>query len=442
VRLSRAYVAAPVCSPSRATLFTGRYPQVHGVTANNMPFAPGEVVLPEILHAHGYTTGIVGKLHLQNYEGWFDYDQVDTEGNSAEYRAFLKARGRSLDGPPNTAAVPGSLVKRDQTPLRVGTSVLPEEIFPEAWEADCAIDFIRRQKGSPKPFFLYVSMLKPHSEFVIPAPFDTMYPALGMPLPRTFQPGIPVPADFRAAADEPAKKAAARRKDGPGSVARTFINDPEILREVIAHYYGAVTMVDKQMGRVLAALEEAGFKDDTIVVFTADHGNMLGERNRMFKGVMYEASARVPMIYRGPGIRSGRTSDAVLDNATVLPTLLELAGLPVPAGVQGTSIARLLRGDGTGPGVAYSYLRDTMVRQGDWKLIVPLELEGAGQGRPAARRRGGTATGELYNLAADPSEQVNLYGKPEAAAAQRELTALMEAWLAQKPPPIEKPAPR
>jgi arylsulfatase A-like enzyme len=161
VRLSRAYVAAPVCSPSRATLFTGRYPKVHGVTANNMPFAPGEVVLPEILHAHGYTTGIVGKLHLQNYQGWFDYDQVDTEGSSAEYRAFL-----------------------------------------------------------------------------------------------------------RAAADEPAKKAA-RRKDGPGSVARTFINDPEILREAIAHYYGAVTMVDKQMGRVLAALEDAGFKDDTIVVFTA-----------------------------------------------------------------------------------------------------------------------------------------------------------------------------
>jgi arylsulfatase A-like enzyme len=198
-------------------------------------------------------------------------------------------------------------------------------------------------------------------------------------------------------------------------------------------------MVDKQMGRVLAALEDAGFKDDTIVVFTADHGNMLGERNRMFKGVMYEASARVPMIYRGPGILSGRTSDAVLDNATVMPTLLELAGLPVPAGVQGTSIARLLRGDGNGPGVAYSYLRDTMVRQGDWKLIV--SLEGAGQGRPAARRRGGTATSELYNVAADPNEQLNLYGKPEAAAAQRALTALMEAWLAQKPPQIEKPAP-
>src|SRR4051794_31293414 len=113
VRLTRAYVASPVCSPSRATLFTGRYPQVHGVTRNNLPFAPGEVVLPEILHAEGYTTGIVGKLHLQGHEGWFDYDQVDTEGNSAEYRAFLKSRGQSIEGRPNTAAVPGSLFKKD-----------------------------------------------------------------------------------------------------------------------------------------------------------------------------------------------------------------------------------------------------------------------------------------------------------------------------------------
>ena len=180
VRFTQAYVAAPVCSPSRATLFTGRYPQVHGVTTNNMPFAPGEVVLPEILHAQGYTTGIVGKLHLQNHKGWFDYDQVDTEGSSAEYQAFLKAKGQSIVGRANTAAVPGSLVKKEKTALHVGTSVLPEDLFPEAWEADQAINFIRQQKGKDKPFFLYVSMLKPHSEFVVPRPFDTMYRAKDM----------------------------------------------------------------------------------------------------------------------------------------------------------------------------------------------------------------------------------------------------------------------
>lgn len=445
VRLTQAYAAAPVCSPSRATLFTGRYPQVHGVTANNLPFAQGEVVLPEIVRIHGYTTGIVGKLHLQNRQGWFDFDRVDTEGNSAEYRAFLKSRGRSIAGAPNTAAVPGSLVKPAETPLRVGTSVLPEDLYPEAWEADQAIDFIRQQQGREKPFFLYLSMLKPHSEFVIPSPFDTMYPGKDVLLPSTFRPGLERPADFAAAnpGEEAGKSVAgvrkqgqrqARRVDGPGSPSRLFINDPELLREVTGHYYGAVTMVDKQMGRVLAALDEAGLRDNTIVVFTADHGNMLGERNRMFKGVMYESSVRVPMLYRGPGIKPGKVSDAVIDNATVTPTLLELAGLPIPAGVQGQSLAGLLRGDGRGPGVAFSYLNDTMVRKGNWKLIAPLESRARALGRP----RG---TAELYDVVSDPNEQKNLHGAPETAEVQAELTAMLDAWIAQKPPKIERPEP-
>jgi arylsulfatase A-like enzyme len=452
VRLRQAYVAAPVCSPSRATLFTGRYPQVHGVTTNNMAFAPGEVVLPELLRKQGYTTGIVGKLHLQDHAAWFDYDQIDTEGSSAEYRAFLAAKGKSIKGSANSAAVEGSLFKKDQTPLRVGTSVLPEELFPETWEADQAINFIHQQKGKDKPFFLYVSMLKPHSEFVVPAPFDKIYPGKELLAPASFQPNIKLPSNFTtnsdddggkanakdegAPADKDAKtagkgakdgKRAARREGGPGSPERTFISDPDILKEATGHYYGAVTMVDKQMGRVLAAIDESGLRDDTIVVFTSDHGNMLGEHNRMFKGVMYESSARVPMLYRGPGIKAGKVSEEVLDNSTVMPTLLDLAGFAIPKGVQGQSIAPLLRGDAPGPGVAYSYLSDKMVRKGDWKLIIPLN-----------HSRGGP---ELYNVVKDPNEQNNQYGKPEAAGVQKELTDLMNAWIAQKPPKVEMPKP-
>ncbi len=440
VLLTHAYTASPVCSPARATLFTGRYPQVHGVTSNNLPFAPGEVVLPQMLHAAGYTTGIVGKLHLQNREGWFDFDRVDTEGNSEAYRAFLKAKGQALTGNPNGAAVPGSLFKKDETSLRIGTSVLPEDLYPEAWEADQAIEFIRQQKD--KPFFLYLSMLKPHSEFVIPAPYDRMYPAKELLTPATFQPSIPRPADFPTNQDEAAPEAkegqAAKRaaraggggQGGPGSPQRLFISDPEVLKEATGHYYGAITMVDKQMGRVLATLDELGLRENTIVVFTSDHGNMLGERNRMFKGVMYESSARVPLIWRGPGITPGKPNDAVLDTATVMPTLLDLAGLPIPAGVQGKSVATLLRGAGAGPGAAFSYLNDKMVRKGDWKLIVPLERRA---------RVGKLSNPELYNVVKDPNEQDNVYGKPEAADVQKELTAMLDAWTAQKPPKIEMP---
>src|SRR6185436_10792061 len=224
------------------------------------------------------------------------------------------------------------------------------DTFPEAWEASGAIDFLRAQKGKDKPWFLFVSMLKPHSEFVIPAPFDKMYAAKDMPLPKTFRPGASLPDDFVAGdgdGDPENKRKKKREKaDGPGSPARLFINDADILREVTAHYYGAVSMVDKHMGRVLAALDELGMRDNTIVVFTADHGNMLGERNRMFKGVMYESSARVPLLLRAPGsVNGGQVQSVPVDNASIMPTLLELAGLPLPAGVQGKSLAPLLRGN-------------------------------------------------------------------------------------------------
>jgi arylsulfatase A-like enzyme len=428
VRFTHAYVASPVCSPSRATLFTGRYPQVHGVTQNNLPFNDGEVALPKLLRAHGYITGMAGKLHLQGFDDWFDHAASTNPSGGPAYQAFLRASKQLVTGSPNTAAVPGSLFAPDKTPLRIGTSVLPEDKYPEAWEADQAIEFLRVQKGANKPWFFFLSMLKPHSEFVIPAPFDKMYAAKDMPLPRTFKSGAEASGDFPAS--ENAKDKAKRKRatdDGPGSRARLSIGDADILREVTAHYYGAVTLVDKHMGRVLAALDELGMRDNTIVVFTADHGNMLGERNRMFKGVMYESSARVPLLLRAPGrLPAGKVSDAVLDNTTVMPTLLDLAGLPVPAGVQAKSLAPLMRGEGPAPEAAYSYLADKMVRQGDWKII-----------RPLGRSRSGVP--ELYNVTRDPDEQTNLYGKPEAAAAQAKLTTLMEAWEKQQPPKVELP---
>ncbi|HEY2930514.1 MAG TPA: sulfatase-like hydrolase/transferase [Acidobacteriota bacterium] len=416
IRFTRAYTASPVCSPSRACLFTGRYPQIHGVVQNDLPLNPDEVALPQLLKRYGYMTGMVGKLHLPP-DGWFDRQWIVNRGIGDVYGDFLKKKMPDFRGHPENEAVPGTLIGPPRTSLRIGTSVLPENLYEEAFEADRAIDFLRAQKGSDQPWFLFLSMLKPHSEFVIPEPYATMYRPADMPLPATFQPGAKMPEDIET------------RVENKNQQKRKYISDPNLLRAVIAHYYGAVTLVDRQMGRVLDELENLGMSGHTIVVFTADHGNMLGERNHMFKGVMYEGSARVPLLLRAPGkFSQDKVVNAVLDNTSVMPTLLDLAGIPIPAGLQGKSLAPLLGGDASGwQGMAFSVLRDRMVCNGEWKLIEPLTNRDHVQG-------------ELYHLVKDREEQKNLHGKREAAAIQGKLQHALEEWWKQKPVPVALPA--
>jgi arylsulfatase len=411
VRFTKAYTASPVCSPARATLFTGRYPQIHGVVTNGMSLNAGEVALPDILKRYGYASGMVGKLHLPP-DGWFEPAWITAGGSGPEYREFLRRKIPGFQGVSNTAAMEGTLIGPPRTPLRIGTSALPEDLYEEAWVADRAIEFLRARRGEERPWFLFVSMLKPHSEFVIPKPYDTLYRARDMPLPAT----------FRTDAKNPPGGGPTGDNNG-----RQFINDPTVLREVIAHYYGAIRLVDTHLGRVLSALDELGMSGDTIVVFTADHGNMLGERNRMFKGLMYDSSARVPLLLRAPGkVAPGAVSDAVLDTASVMPTLLDLAGLETPAGVQGRSLAGLASGkSAAGNDTAFSVLHHRMVRVGPWKLIDPYDLRGV--------------TPELYNVERDPHEQTNLYDRPEGADARRRLESALREWWNQRPAAVKLP---
>jgi arylsulfatase A-like enzyme len=207
------------------------------------------------------------------------------------------------------------------------------------------------------------------------------------------------------------------------------VDDEKMVRVMSSKYFGAITHVDDQLARLFAELRRLGMEDNTLVLFTADHGNMLGEKGRWFKGIQYEGSSHVPLLWKGPkGAREngGRVIHRVVENTDLVPSILETAGIPVPQGVQGRSFLALARGqDPNWKNRAYSQLRGGMVVDGDWKLI-DNSLDGSGEK-------------ELYNLANDPKEERNLAADPGQKERVAELTRLLTRWRADRPAPIKIP---
>ncbi len=205
------------------------------------------------------------------------------------------------------------------------------------------------------------------------------------------------------------------------------MDDERMVRVMSAKYYGAITHVDLHVGKLLAELEGLGMADNTLVLFTADHGNMLGDHGRWFKGVQYEGSSHVPLLWKGPKgapQRGGRVVDKVVENTDLLPTLLEAAGLPVPDGVQGRSFLQLAGGkNALWKDRCYSQLRSGMVVDSRWKLI--------------DNSLDGTGALELYDLGNDPKEQRGLAADPKQRDRVAQYRRDLAAWRANRPAPVK-----
>jgi arylsulfatase A-like enzyme len=234
---------------------------------------------------------------------------------------------------------------------------------------------------------------------------------------------MPLPATFEYDPSKPSQTAANRHE----------VNDPRIVKAMTAAYYAKVTMVDDNVGRLLEKLRELGLADNTLIVFTADHGNMLGDLNRWFKGVMYEGSTRIPLLMKASATSSfaahfnrGTVIPNIVENIDVLPTLCEMAGVPLPSqGIQGRSLTKLVAG--TEPDwkeLAFAERGSSMVRTAQYKFIKNAKKN---------ERRGGGAA-ELYDLTKDPLETNNLADDPAHAATLQELAARLEAWQKAIPP--------
>ncbi len=357
VNLVNAVANSPVCTPARSILLTGKYAYATGTAVNDVPLPSRENTIAEILRDRGFYTGFVGKWHL---EGGKRMPGFVPPGERRQGFEFWAANICSHD-------YFNQVYFRDSPrPIRIAGYDAP------AW-TDLGIELIERAHGRGQPFLLYLQYPTPHDPYVPPPGLERLYDAGAIILRDNWRAG-------------------ARRH---GSAAD------------IAGYYAAIAGLDREIGRLMRKLDELGLRDNTIVVFTSDHGDMLGSHGTFLKRKPWEESIRVPGIVRWPAqLRGGRKLDAPFSHVDVVPTLLGLCGVPKPPGLHGFDYANYLRGQSNNtPELAHimSHTKTELGEHRPWRGV---------RTRRHSYARFQDGPWLLYDLARDPWQTENLASAP------------------------------
>ena len=381
-----------VCVPSRAMVMSGR--TLFKVNAN----LQGITTWPTMFARLGYRTFITGKWHNQE---------------ASVLAAFTEGKSIFLGGMGDPYALPIADItsKRALTPKKL-SGKHSVELF-----ADSAIEFIKKQKGADKPFVAYVAFNGPHDPRTAPKEYHDAYNKDKPPLPPNFLPMHPFNNGDLIGRDE-------RLAPWP----RT----PDVVRQHLADYYAYITFVDAQIGRILAALREAGLEEDTIIVFASDHGLAIGSHGLFGKQNLYDHSMHAPLIFAGPGVPQGKQSDAFCYLLDIFPTLGALTGVPGPEGSEGKSLVPVLKAE-------KKQVRDSIftayrqfqrsVRDERWHMIVYPHINKT----------------QLFDLQNDPHEIRDLAGDSAHAKQIERLTGKLKDWQQQlgdtQPLRSQKPLP-
>ena len=463
VLFDRAYCQSPICGPSRMSFYTGRYPFSHGATLNVAPLSVAELTLGDYLRPLGYRVALVGKTHMAADTAGLarvtldpgsptgrlisecGFEPFERDDGLVPYRAshpdlaynrWLNQRGYPGDNPwhdyANSAAgtdgelLSGWYMRNARYPARVKA-----EHAETAYMVTRALDFI--DHAGDQPWCLHLSFIKPHWPYIAPAPYHAMYGDNHiLPANRS--------GDER---DNPHPVIAAFMRH---EESRNFQRD-EVRETVIPAYMGLVKQIDDEVGRLLDDLDHRGLTDNTVIVFTSDHGDYLGDHWLGEKELFHEASARIPLIVCDPAAAAdptrGMTDSRLVEAIDLVPTFVELAGgTPAAHRVEGRSLLPLLHGGGGGAGrgsrsdwrqtafseIDYGYrearrelgldphqARAFMVRDSRYKYI---HYEGF---RP-----------QLFDLADDPNELTDLGSSPNHQSVCAELHERLFAWLRQR----------
>ncbi len=391
-----------VCMPSRAMVHTGR--TLFHLEGSGQAIPESHTLLGEHFRAHGYRTFGTGKWH----NGARAYARSFSDGAEIFFGGMDDHWNvPAFDFDP-TGQYAGRLpVVRDfsrsnAVTYRRGDHVTAGKHSTELF-ADAAVDFLERHRG-PEPFFLYVAFMAPHDPRTMPGQYHDLYDPEDIPLPPNFMGGHPFDNGELKVRDE---------------LLADFPRDPVEVRRHIAEYYGMISHLDAEMGRVLDVLERTGRAGETLVVFAGDNGLALGQHGLMGKQSNYDHSVRVPLLLAGPGVPRGARTAALVYLLDLFPTLCELAGVPAPESVEGTSLVPAFHGAPVRESLLLAYRGfQRSVRTRRYKLI-----EYAVRGR---------RTTQLFDLDEDPWELRNLAGDPNYGGKLRELrnelARLRRAW--------------
>jgi arylsulfatase A-like enzyme len=377
-----------VCVPSRAMLMSGKT-WFHVDTES----LKDTKLLPELLQEQGYMTFGCGKWH---------------NGEPSWLRAFQRGKNIMFGGMSDHTKVP----VRDLGPDGKLTEQRIGEKFSSELFADAVIQFLKSYDGE-KPFFAYVAFTAPHDPRQPPLPFREMYYRDLPPLPANFLPQLPFDNGMM--------------KGGRDENLAPWPRTEAVIRNQIAEYYGLITHLDSQVGCILEALKQTGRADNTLIIYAADNGLALGSHGLLGKQSVYEHSMRVPLIFAGPGIPAGRSTDAFSYLLDVYPTLCDLIGIAHPSDLEGESLRPLWEGkrDRVRDTVFLPYIQiQRAIRDERWKLICYPQIGHM----------------ELFDLQNDAYERTNLIGRMENARHVQRLLKLMRQWQARLGDTLKLPA--
>ena len=400
VRFDRAYCQYPSCGPSRTSVLTGLRPQTSGVTHNKMFFrdlTPDVITLPQMFMENGYHVARVGKIFHQS-----NPTDIGTSGpdDPASWHEVVNPRGRDKDEEHLLTVYTPQLPLPDQMCYLKADGTDREQTDGKV--IDETIKLLRKNRD--KPFFIAAGLYRPHIPYIAPKKYFALYDQEKTTLPK-------LPPDYRSRVPG-AALASTPQWPNFGTTSRQA-------EECILAYDACVSFVDAQVGRLLAAVDQLGLRDDTIIVLWGDHGYHLGEHGLWRKNSLYEESARAPLIISAPGIETTEHEcRRIVEFIDIFPTLADLTGLTPPETVEGVSLVPLLENPATmwnRPAFIQTTFREApgfSVRTDHWRYIE------WGEDR-------GDKGIELYNQIADPQEMNNLAKVPEHAKTIAKLKKLI-----------------